>query len=326
MIKTRITEMLGIQYPIIQGGMIWLAKAELAAAVSNAGGLGIITSAELSSPEELRQEIRKTKDLTDKPFGVNINLFPATRPMPNNEFIDVLIEEGVKVVETSGVRSPEEYIPRLRSSNVKVIHKVATVRHAAKAAQMGVDAVSVVGVENGGHTGIDDVTTIILVPLAADLLAVPLIAGGGIGDARGFVAALALGADGVVMGTRFIATRECPAHPRFKEWMLRIKETDTVLVERSIRNTSRSIRNKAAEKVLEMEARGASLEELLTITTGKNYKKVLLEGELDAGIASCGQIVGLIQDIPTVKEVIDNIITGAEIIGQRLSSLGILDN
>ncbi len=325
MLKTRVTEMLGIKYPIIQGGMLWIARAELAAAVSNAGGLGIITSANFTNGKELKEEIRKTKALTDKPFGVNISLFPSIRALPNDEFVAVVIDEGIPVVETSGVQSPEEYVPQLKKAGVKIIHKVASVRHAITAERVGVDAVAIVGNEGGGHIGMNEVTTLILVPLAVNTLKVPVIAAGGIGDARGFVAALALGAEGVIMGTRFMATQECPAHPKLKEWLLQAKETDTVLVERSIRNTVRALKNKAAGKVLEMEARGATLEELLTVISGENYKKVFLDGELDAGIAACGQVVGLIHDLPPVKEVIETIIAEARIIGQRLSSLGLFN-
>lgn len=325
MFKTRVTEMLGIEYPIIAGGMAWLSRAEFAAAVSNAGGLGIITSANFSTAAELRQEIRKAKSLTDKPIGVNINLFTRpVAPVPNDEFVEVVIEEGVKAVETSGVRSPEEYIPRLKQGNVKVIHKVATVRHAVKAEQVNADMVAIVGIENGGAVGMDDVTTMVLIPIALRTLKVPIIAGGGIGDAHGFVAALALGAEGVVIGTRFMATKECPTHPKFKEWMLKAKETDTMLVERSIRNTHRALRNKAAETALKMEARGASLEELFPLIGGESYKKVFFDGELDAGIASCGQVVGLVNDIPTVKEFIDSMVSEAKVIGKRLASIGII--
>jgi len=324
MFKTRITEMLGIQYPIIQGGMLWLSQAELAAAVSNAGGLGIITSANFNSAEELRAEIRKTKSLTDKPFGVNLSLFPAMKSIPNDEFVSVIIEEGVRAVETSGAKSPAEFIPRLHAAGVKVIHKTATVRHAKKGEQAGADAVTVVGCENGGAVGMEDVTTMVLIPKAVDTMRVPVIAGGGIADARGFVAALALGAEGVVIGTRFMATQECPTHPKFKEWMLKAQENETVLVERSIRNTHRALRNKAAEEVLEMESKGATLEQLMTWINGENYRKVMLEGELEAGMAYCGQAVGLINDIPTVKEVIDGIVNSARAIGNRMAKIGIM--
>jgi len=323
--KTRVTEILGIEYPIIAGGMVWLSTAEFAAAVSNAGGLGIITSSNFTTASGLREEIRKAKNLTDKPLGVNINLFLREgAPWPTEEFIGVVIEEGIKVVETSGIRSPAEYIPRLREGNVKVMHKVTTVRHALKAEQDGADLVGIIGSEQGGAVGVDEVTTMVIVPAAANVLKVPLVAGGGIGDARGFVAALALGADGVIIGTRFMATKECPAHPRFKEWMLRARENDTVIMERSIRMTHRALKNRTADKVLEMEGRGVSLEELLPLISGEGTKKLFLEGELDAGIAHCGQVVGLINEIPTVKELIDGIVIEAKAIGKRLASLGIL--
>jgi nitronate monooxygenase len=244
-------------------------------------------------------------------------------PVPNKEFIEVLIEEGVKAVETSGVRTPEEYLPRLKEGNIKVIHKVTTVRHALSAQRVGVDAVVLVGAEQGGAVGMEEVGTLVLIPIACDALNIPVIAAGGIADARGFVAALALGAEGVVIGTRFMATKECPAHANLKQWLLRAKETDTVIVARGIRNTHRALKNKAAEKALELEARGAPLEELLPVVGGEACKKVFLQGDLDAGIASCGQAVGLINDIPTVKEVIDRMIAGAKPIVQRLTSLGL---
>lgn len=323
MLKTRITEIFGIKYPIIQGGMLWVSCAELAAAVSNAGGLGILTSANLENGDELRKEVLKVKELTDKPFGVNISLNPATRRLPNDEFIEVIIEEHVPVVETSGTRSPEELIPRLHGAGVKIIHKVVTARHALKGEQVGADAVAVIGFENGGNVGMEEVTSMVLIPKTVQVVQVPVIAGGGIGDARGFVAALALGAEGVLIGTRFVATRESPAHPKFKEWLLRSQENETVLVQRSIRNTHRSLRNKAVEKTLELEARGATLEELFPWISGANYRRVVIEGELDVGIAYCGQVVGLINDIPTVKEVIEGIINGAQVIGERLSVMGI---
>lgn len=324
MFKTRVTEILGIEYPIIAGGMMWLSTAEFAAAVSNAGGLGIITSANFTTASGLREEIRKAKSLTDKPIGVNINLFLREgAPWPTEEFIGVVIEEGIEAVETSGIRSPAEYIPRLKEANVKVMHKVTTVRHALSAEQAGADIVGIIGSAQGGAVGMDEVTTMVIVPATVDALKVPVVAGGGIGDARGFVAALTLGAEGVIIGTRFMATKECPGHPKFKEWLLRARENDTVILERSIRMTHRALKNRAAEKVLEMEARGASLEELLPLIGGESNKKLLFEGELDAGIAHCGQIVGLINEIPTVKELIEGIMVEAKAISKRLASLGI---
>jgi nitronate monooxygenase len=303
--------------------MLWISSAELAAAVSNAGGLGIITSANFKDGDELRKEILRVKELTDQPFGVNISLFPAVRPLPNSEFVDVVAEERVAAVETSGVRSPEEFLPRLHAAGVKVIHKAATVRHAYKGEQVGADAVTIVGFENGGAVGMDDVTTMVLVPKAVKVIKVPVIAGGGIADAHGFMAALALGAEGVVIGTRFMATKESPVHPKFKEWMLKAQENETVLVERSIRNTHRALRNKAAEAVLELEAKEATFEELLAWIGGENYRRVVLEGDLENGMAYCGQAVGLINEIPSVKEFIDGIIKGAQVIYKRLSNLGL---
>jgi NAD(P)H-dependent flavin oxidoreductase YrpB (nitropropane dioxygenase family) len=322
MFKTRITELLGIEYPIVQGGMVYLSRAALAAAVSNAGGLGIITSADHAKKEELRDELRRMKSLTDKPFGVNINLSPAARPVNTEEYIDVVIEEGVRIVETSG-RSPEPHMKQFKQGNVIVIHKApGGVRFAETAELVGCDAVSIIGYECGGHPGPDDTGSLVLVPATVAAVKIPVIAGGGFADAGGFVSALALGADGVLMGTRFMATRECPAHSKYKEWLLNSGETDTLITQRSIRAPSRNLRNGPALKVQEMESRGATLEELLTVTSGQNSSRVYFDGELEAGLVECGQVVGLIHDIPTVKEVIDGIITGArEIIEKRLAGL-----
>ncbi len=322
MFETRITELLGIKYPIIQGGMAWLSRAELVAAVSNAGGLGIMTSANLATKEELREEIRRTKSLTDKPFGVNINLAPAVRPVNTEEYIEVVIEEGIGIVETSGY-SPEPYMKQLKEGKVKVLHKApGAVRYAEWVENLGCDAVSIIGYECGGHPGPDDTGSMVLIRATVEALKIPVVAGGGIADAQGLVAALALGADGILMGTRFMATKECPAHPKFKEWLINAKETDTFITQRSIRTPARNLRNEPALKVLEMEQRGATLEELLTITAGGNTQRVYLEGELDAGLADCGQVVGIIHDCPTVREVIDGIIQGAEeIIKKKLYPL-----
>lgn len=316
--------MLGIKYPIIQGGLLHIARSELAAAVSNAGGLGIITSANFRNGEELRQEILRVKELTDKPFGVNISLNPITRQTrPNAEFVDVIINEGVTVVETSGKRGPEEFVSRLHDANVKVIHKVATYRHALKGEQAGADAIEVVGFENGGNVGMEDVTTMVLVPKVAVNVKVPVIAGGGIGDARGFIAALALGAEGVLMGTRFVATVESPVHDTFKRWMIRAQENETMLVQRSIKNTHRTLKNTAALKVAELEAEGAAFEKLFPWISGEKYRNVVMEGQLDTGMAYCGQVVGLINDVPTVKEVIDSMINESLVIGERLFTMGV---
>jgi len=322
MSKTRITELLGIEYPIVQGGMVHLSRAVLVAAVSNAGGLGIITSADHATKEGLRDELRRTKSLTDRPFGVNINLSPAARPVNTEEYVDVVIEEGVRIVETSG-RSPEPLMEQFKQGNVIVIHKApGGVRFAETAELVGCDAVSIIGYECGGHPGPDDTGSLVLVPATVAAVKIPVIAGGGFADAGGFVSALALGADGVLMGTRFMATRECPAHPKYKEWLLNSSETDTLITQRSIRAPARNLRNGPALKVQEMESRGATLEELLTVTSGQNSSRAYFDGELEAGLVECGQVVGLIHDIPTVKEVIDGIVTGArEIIEKRLAGL-----
>lgn len=321
MFKTRITEMLGIEYPIIQGGMMWVSCPELVAAVSSAGGLGILVSAACATAEDLREDIRKTKSLTDKPFGVNISLFPSTRELPNEAYIEVIIQEGIPAVETSGFRAPTEYLTRLREGNVKVIHKCAASRHAKHAEQLGVDAVAVVGMENGGATGLLDVGTFVLVQAARRAVSLPLIAGGGIVDGPGFVAALALGAEGVVIGTGFMATHEAPLHNNFKEWLLRTRETDTMIVMRSIRNAHRAIRSPTSERLAEMEARNAPFEELATIIGGSHSSRVYTEGDVDAGLGMAGQAVGLVDRVVSVKEVIDGIVEGAREIVPRLGGI-----
>ncbi len=323
MFKTRVTEMLGIEYPIICGGLSFITRAEMAAAVSNAGGFGIITSAHLETPMALRDEIRKTKSLTDKPFGVNISMFPAVKPIPNREFVEVIVEEGVKAVESSGIKSPAEYVPRLKEGKVILIHKAATVRHALKGQEAGADIVAIVGMENGGATGMEDVSTSVLVPALVDVAKVPVLAGGGFADGRGLIAALALGAEGIVMGTRFMATKECPIHPNYKEWLLKATERDTTLVMRSLQNTHRVLKSKATEELLKIETRGASLEEMLPIIGNEASKRVAFEGDFDAGQALAGEVVGLIHDIPTIKELIDRIIDEARVITQHLHTLGI---
>lgn len=321
MFNTRLTQLLGIQYPIIQGGLQWLATAQLASAVSEAGGLGIISSLSFPDRDVLRKEIRRMKELTKKPFGVNLSMLPElTKGDRTEEILEIILEEKVPVVETSG-RSPEPFIQSLKREGIKLIHKVPSARFARKAESIGADAVTLVGFECGGHPGMDDVTSLVLIPIAADSIRLPIIAGGGIADARGFLAALALGADGVVMGTRFVATQECPAHPRIKEWFVRARETDTMMIQRSIRNAARVIRNKAAEKALALEQKGATLEELLAVISGQMGKKALDEGDMEGAIIACGQCVGLVHDIKSVKEVIDEVIQGAQSILQRLNAM-----
>jgi len=321
MFETKLTKLLGIQYPIIQGGLQWLATSQLASAVSEAGGLGIISSLSFPDRESLRKEIRRMRELTDKPFGVNLSMLPELSTGDRTvEILQVILEERVPVVETSG-RSPEPFIQHLKREKIKLIHKVPSVRFAKKAESIGVDAVTIVGFECGGHPGMDDITSFVLTPIVADALGIPVIAGGGIADARGLLAALALGADGVVMGTRFVATHECPAHLRIKKWFVEARETDTMLIQRSIRNAARVMRNKAAEKTLSMEEKGVSLEELLTVISGQMGKKALQEGDLEEAVIACGQCVGLIREIKTVKEVIEEIIGDARSILGRLNSM-----
>ena len=318
MFETKVTKTLKIKYPIIQGGMMWLSKAELASAVSNAGGLGIITALSFDKPEKLAEEIDKCKDMTDKPFGVNITFLPTLRPVNYEAYIDVIIDKGIKIMETAG-RNPEPYMKKLKEAGIKVIHKCTSVRHAKKAEAIGCDFVSIDGFECAGHPGEDDVTSLILIPRAVDELNIPVIASGGFGDARGFLAALSLGAEGVNMGTRFVATKEAPAHENIKKRLVEAKETDTILVERSLRNTLRALKNKHALKIKEMEERGATLEELAPLLSGLRGLKALQTGEMDDALFACGQVVGLIKDIPTVKELIDRIIDEAEkILKERL--------
>jgi len=322
MFETRITKMFGIKYPIIQGAMQWLSRAELVSAVSNAGGLGIISSLSFPTAKELRQEIKKTKGMTDKPFAVNITLMPTARPVNYEEYISAAIEEGVKIIETSG-RSPEQYMKLLKDAKAKVVHKAARVRDIITAERVGVDAVTIDGFSAGGHPGMDDVGSIVLIPAAVDAVKIPVIAAGGIGDARGFVAALSLGAEGVLMGTRFVASQECDLHPKIKEWLLQARETDTLMIERSIKNAARVMKTEFSLRVLEMEEKGATLEELLSLISGERAKRSYISGDVNDAVIACGQVVGLIRDIPSVKEIIDGIISEAKLIMQRLHNMGI---
>jgi len=321
MIKTRITEMLGIEYPIIQGGMQWLACAELASAVSNAGGLGIVTALSFLSLDEIRQEIRRMRDMTDKPFGLNISMLPIFSPGEMTyKIVDLLVEERVPVVETAG-RSPEDFAHRLKEGGVKLIHKVPAVRFAQKAERIGADAVTVVGFECAGHPGMDDVPSLILAPKAAESVSIPVIAAGGFCDGKGLVAALAMGAEAILMGTRFMASKEAPMHENCKKWMLGATERDTRIVERSIRNPCRVIVNEASDKVVELEARGTTLEELLPIISGKGGRAAYQSGDLNAGIIACGQVVGRIHEIKSCAEIIQDIVQEAQSIAGRLGGL-----
>lgn len=317
MFKTRVTEILGIEYPLIAGTMGNLSFGEFVAAVGNAGALCCIPSAFFETREALRDEIRKTKSLTDKPFGVNINLFPTVRPVSNDEYIDTCIEEGVKVIETSG-RSPASYVERIKSAGLVALHKCARVRDAVSAEKAGVDLIEIVGTECGGHPSMENVVTLVLLPQTVDAVKVPVIGGGGFGDARGFVACLALGAEGVLMGTRFMLTKECRLHNSYKEALLEAAENSTEIIQRSIGSPSRVLRNKIAEEVLEMERQGTTLEELLPVIGGDRTRSAMAAGDIEHGIIACGQVVGLIKDVPSIKEVVDSIIGGAKKICEGL--------
>ncbi len=321
--KTAITEMCGIEHPIIQGGLHYVGFAELASAVSNAGGLGIITGLTQKTPELLAREIARCRDMTDKPIGVNLTFLPIFASPPYPEYIAAVVEGGVKIVETAG-RSPEQYMPTFKAAGIKVIHKCTSVRHALKAESIGCDAVSVDGFECGGHPGEDDIPNMILLPRAADELKIPFLASGGMADARSLVAALAMGAAGMNMGTRFIATKEAPVHNNVKNAIVAASELDTTLVMRALRNTERVLKNKGVERLLEIEREKGSelkIEDIYEQVAGI-YPKVMINGEMDAGAFSCGMVVGLIKDIPTVKELIDRIMADAEhLIRGRLAGL-----
>ena len=323
--RTRITELLGIEYPIIQGGMHYVGFAELAAAVSNAGGLGTITGLTQKSADDLRNEIRKCKSMTDKPFAVNLTFLPSLATPDYPGYVRAIVEEGVKVVETAG-RNPQQVMPALKEAGVKVIHKCTSVRHSLKAQSIGCDAVSVDGFECGGHPGEDDVPNFILLPRAADELEIPIVASGGMADGRSLVAALSLGADGINMGTRFMATQEAPCHQNVKEALLEATELDTRLVMRPLRNTERVLNNSAAQKLLEKETNlgdSIKIDDVLDQVAGV-YPKVMLDGEMEAGVWSCGMVVGLINDIPSCKELIERTMSEAKLIldqrSQQLSA------
>jgi len=322
MFKTRITEMLEIRYPIIQGPMQWLSRAEMVSAVSNAGGLGIISSLTFPTIEELREEIKKTKTMTDKPFAVNVTLLPTARPVNYEEYFSAAIEEGVNIIETSG-RSPEPYMKLLKDAKVKVMHRATRVRDIKTAERVGADAVTIIGFEAAGHPGIEDVTSLVRIPIAVDAVKVPVIAAGGIADARGFIAALALGAEGVLMGTRFLASKECNVHPKIKEWLLQIGEADTMMIQRSIKNPERVVRTDYAQGVLEMEEKGATLEELLPLISGNKQKAAYISGDVSDALITAGQVAGLIHETLSVREIIEGMINEAKLIAQRLQNIGI---
>jgi nitronate monooxygenase len=313
MIKTRFTELFGVDHPIAQGGMQWVGRAGLVSAVANAGALGFITALTQPTPEDLSKEIARCRDWTDKPFGVNLTILPAIKPPPYAEYRAAIIESGIKIVETAGYK-PQEHVDEFKKYAIKVIHKCTSVRHGLSAERMGVDALSIDGFECAGHPGEDDVPGLILIPAAADKIKIPMIASGGFGDARGLVAALALGADGINMGTRFMATAESPIHENVKQQMVANDERATDLIFRTMRNTARVARNAISQQVVELERGGAKFEEVRELVAGSRGKVVYETGDPDHGIWSAGQVQGLIHDVPSCAELIHRIIAEAEAI------------
>ena len=318
MFDTRITRMLGIKYPIVMGGMMFAGTAELAAAVSDAGGLGIIAAGNYPSPDELKAAIGTLRSLTDKPFGVNVTLMPSFRPLDRGALVDTAVREGAAAIELAGPDTIEFYGRIKDAGTAKIIHKCAYARHAMTAERRGADAVAIIGYEAGGAPPMDEVTTFIQVPQVVDALKIPVLAGGGICDARGFVAALALGAEGVIMGTRFLACKESPVHANVKEAILKARASDTMIVKAFLGIGERVLRNEMAEKVRAMEEQGAGLDELKEFIVGERARKSWNEGDLDYGILAMGQAIGLITEINSVREVIDAIVKGAEEIRTRL--------
>ena len=319
--KTKITEELGIEHPVIQGGMMWVSQPELVAAVSNAGGLGILTALTFETADGLAKAIARTRELTSKPFGVNLTFLPTLVPKDYGSLIDVMVGEGIGIIETAG-RNPEPYLEQLKAGGAKVIHKCTAVRFALKAQKIGCDMVSIDGCECAGHPGEDDITSLILIPLTVDAVDIPVIASGGFADARGLVAALALGAEAMNMGTRFVATEESPVHPEIKHWLVRATELDTMFVMRSLRNTERVLKNSTAEKVVALEAEGAGIAELAPLVSGKNGLKMVTEGDTECGLMSAGLCVGLVHDVPTIAALMDQIMTEArDIVDGRIGGM-----
>ena len=319
MFSTRITEMFGIRYPIIVGTMAHLARAEMVAAASNAGALGVLASTIFPTREDFRKEIRRLKDMTDRPFAVNLNLFPAMRALDNREYLEVIFAEGVKIVETSGHKAPEEFAPDLKSHGILLVHKCVGVRYALKAQSIGADAVTVVGYENGGATGTLDVTTLCLVPRVVDALKVPVIGGGGVCDGRGLMALLVLGAQGVIIGTAALVAEECPLHPNLKQAMIEATELDTMVVMRSIQNSHRVWINETAKKVAEMERQKAGLQAIVQVAGGDKVRRMYQEGDIQAGVISCGQGVGLVKQVRPMKDIIQGIVQQADELRKKIA-------
>ncbi len=321
-IKTRFTEMFGVEHPVVQGGMQWVGYAEMVAPVANAGGLGFLTALTQPTPEDLAKEIARTKEMTDKPFGVNLTILPAIKPPPYAEYRDAIIQGGIKVVETAGYK-PQEHVDHFKQHGIKVIHKCTAVRHALSAERMGVDAISIDGFECAGHPGEDDIPGLILIPAAANKVKIPMLASGGFADGRGLAAALALGADGINMGTRFCVTKEAPIHESFKQRMVTNDERQTSLIFRTLHNTARVMKNAVSEEVVAIEGKGgAKFEDIQHLVAGVRGRQAMADGDADGGIWSAGMVQGLIDDIPTVQELIDRIVADAEaIIRSRLGGM-----
>jgi len=321
-IRTRFTDLLGIEHPIVQGGMMWVGRAELAAAVSNAGGLGILTALTQPTPDDLRREIDRCRSMTDKPFGVNLTILPSVNPPPYAEYRKAIIESGVKVVETAGHR-PQEHVDDFKAHGVIVIHKCTAVRHALSAERMGVDVISIDGFECAGHPGEDDIPGLVLIPAAADKVTVPMIASGGFGDGRGLAAALALGAEGINMGTRFCATVEAPIHSKVKQFLLANDERSTNLIFRKFHNTGRVAKNSVSDQVVELSVPEAAVfEDIRPLVSGAKGREALESGNLDAGLIWAGQVQGLIHDIPTCHDLVRRIVAEAkDIMAGRLTAM-----
>jgi nitronate monooxygenase len=321
--KTRITEMFGIEYPIVGGCMMHISGPEFVAAISNAGALGMMASAMYTSQEDFRQAVRQVKTLTDRPFGVNLSLFPALRPIDNELYVDVILEQGVPVVETSGHRPPDDLLARLRAAGIKTMHKCVSVRHALSAQKAGVDAVTVFGSEGGGHIGELGLSTLILVSTVVVALDVPVLAAGGIADGRGLLAVLALGAEGVTIGTRLLITQECPIHENLKQALVAATELDTLPILGSLHNTLRAWKNAAALKVAELESNEAELWEILSIVAGTATRRMYQDGDVDAGVIACSQSVGMMNEINTVREVIEGMVQEAVTIHRQLGFVSV---
>jgi NAD(P)H-dependent flavin oxidoreductase YrpB (nitropropane dioxygenase family) len=320
-IRTRFTEMFGVEHPIVQGGMQWVGRAPLVAAVAEAGALGMLTALTQPTPEALAEEIRRTRELTDREFGVNLTILPAINPPPYEEYRQVIVESGVRIVETAG-SNPAPHLSALHAAGIKVIHKCTSVRHAVKAEQVGVDAVGIDGFECAGHPGEDDIAGLVLIPAAVRRLGIPVLASGGFADGRGLAAALALGAEGITMGTRFLCTREAPVHQKVKEAIVAATENDTELILRPLRNTSRVAGNRVSREVVERLERGAAFEDVRELVAGARGRIVFETGDLDAGVWTVGTVQGLIDDIPSVRELVARITADAEeLILKRLPSL-----